>query len=177
MSLVERAAKRLEELAKAGSQVAGDLAHPPSRRAKPREPDRTCSPEARACRCEAGRPAGRSSSDAGGGRRRSSSATTSEPSRSRASRAHAWRARQREQSDRRERAAAHCEQRRGQAQRVELDLPKLASAGYLEPDDPESIDGQRVPQDQAAAHSSLPGQVGGARRACQPHHGDQLGSG
>ena len=28
MSLVERAAKRLEELGKAGSQVSGDLAHP-----------------------------------------------------------------------------------------------------------------------------------------------------
>jgi receptor protein-tyrosine kinase len=137
MSLVERAAKRLEELGRAGSQVSGDLAYPPSHReaapslieravrkleaptASRVEPEQAPSAAQRAERLDIGGDAGVHQAAFAhrepklGDALTPVTSTVSAPPRSR--------------------GASH------KVQQVELDLVKLASAGYLRPEDPESV--------------------------------------
>ena len=128
MSLVERAAKRLEELGKTGAQVAGELAYPPSRADAPSLLERAIrkveAPEpaldglgktnsARPAVDSLG-PTGDNSSDRAGHARREPTlgdiaATETTPS-----------------------------DEQHNIQRVELDLSKITSAGYLQPEDSES---------------------------------------
>lgn len=136
MSLVERAAKRLEELGRAGSQVAGDLAYPASHGETP------ASLIERAVQKVATVDSKRTGEDAPPAMKipQASSVINDdvvEPA------ALERREPKLGTATRRMSTAASGTLRSssiaGTAQRVELDLPKLAAAGFLDPDDPESV--------------------------------------
>jgi receptor protein-tyrosine kinase len=136
MSLVERAAKRLEDLRRAGSQVSGDLVYPPShaevtpslieravRKVEPLDAQRAAIETTSATRPEdAPSNRGNNAVDVVAFARSESrlgdavtqiATTVSAPLPSRSV--------------------------PRKVQKVELDLRRLASAGYLEPEDPESV--------------------------------------
>jgi protein-tyrosine kinase len=128
MSLVERAAKRLEELGKAGAQVAGDLAYPPSRTDAPSLLERAIR------KVEAPEPVlGGLENTNAPAPVRDSQGPIDDNSFDQATQAR----REPKLGDTATRQTAAGDDQLSN-QQVELDLSKITSAGYLQPEDSES---------------------------------------
>jgi exopolysaccharide/PEP-CTERM locus tyrosine autokinase len=130
MSLVEQASKRLEDLRRAGSEVAGELAYPPGRDSEEQAPPTSSTIERAVKQLEARRAQHAQQERQDNGPARASSSLG-------AIDAHVL--------DRREpkldlsaSATAHAGSAAQSLQRLELDFRMLTARGYLNPDDSES---------------------------------------